>query len=250
MNCYLQLFSARHTALDESLRIAAESGYSGVEAFGDNFVDNKVFKAGLKKYGLSVPSIHINLGMLRTDMKACMALASEFDCQHIVCPYLEEQERPVDAAGWITLGSELADIEIQCADAGCTFAWHNHDFEFVALSDGSMPIEHLLEGAESMRWEIDVAWIVRAAVDPAPWIKRYQSRLSAVHLKDIAPAGNCLDEDGWADLGEGVVAWESLMPSLLESPAALFITEHDNPSDLQRFASRSIKAFKVMSTAN
>ena len=247
MNCYLQLYSARHTAIDESLRIAAESGYSGVEAFRDNFVDGDVFKASLKKYGLSVPSIHINLDRLRTDMKACISLAREFDCQHIVCPYLEEQERPLDTAAWQTLAHELVVIESQLTDAGCTFAWHNHDFEFFALPDGSMPIEHLLKTAGSMQWEIDVAWIVRAAVDPAPWIKRYQSRLSAVHLKDIAPAGNCLDEDGWADLGEGIVAWESLMPSLLESPAELFITEHDNPADLQRFATRSIRAFNALS---
>lgn len=247
MNCYLQLFSARHTTINESLRIVAECGYSGVEAFRDNFVDSDAFKAGLKKYGLSVPSIHINLGMLRADMQSCIAQAREFDCQHVVCPYLEEHERPVDAAAWQALGRELAKIEAQWTDAGCTFAWHNHDFEFVTLADGSMPIEHLLDSAQAMKWEIDVAWVVRAAVDPAPWIKRYQSRLSAVHLKDIAAAGQCLDEDGWADLGEGVVAWASLMPSLLESPAQLFITEHDNPADLKRFAQRSINAFNALS---
>ncbi len=248
MNCYLQMFSARHTAIDESLRIVAESGYSGVEAFGDNFVDRDAFKAALRKYGLRVPSMHISLGMLRTDMPGCIALAREFDCQHIVCPYLEEQERPVDAAEWKALSHELADIETQLADAQCSFAWHNHDFEFIALADGSMPIEHLLDTASAMKWEIDVAWIVRANADPAPWIRRYQSRLSAVHLKDIAPAGKCLDEDGWADLGEGVVEWASLMPALLESTAKLFITEHDNPADLQRFAQRSIKAFNALSS--
>lgn len=247
MNCYLQLFSARHTAIDESLRIVAESGYAGVEAFGDNFVDADAFKAGLQKYDLSVPSIHINLGKMCTDMKGCISLAREYNTRHIVCPYLEEKERPVDAAGWQALARELADIESQWADAQCTFAWHNHDFEFTAMDDGSMPIEHLLDTASAMKWEADVAWIVRAAVDPAPWIKRYQSRLSAVHLKDIAPTGECADEDGWADLGEGVVKWDALMPSLLESPAEIFIAEHDNPSDLQRFAQRSINAFKAMS---
>ena len=248
MNCYLQLFSARNTPIDEALRIVAESGYSGVEAFRDNFVDSDAFKAALKKYDLSVPSIHINLDLLLADMKACIALVREFDCQHVVCPFIEAHERPLDAAAWRALGHQLADIEAQWTDVGCTFAWHNHDFEFIALADGSTPIEHLLNTAGAMQWEIDVAWIVRAAVDPAPWIKRYQSRLSAIHLKDIAPTGNCIDEDGWADLGEGVVEWASLMPSLMESPAKLFITEHDNPSDLQRFAQRSIKAFNALSS--
>lgn len=242
MNCYFQLFSARNTALDDALRIIAETGYAGVEAYKDNFNDTPAFKASLAKYGLNLPSMHINLELLRDDMEACLRRARDFDCSHIVCPYLMPDDRPTDASGWQALARELAEIEKQFGDAGCSFSWHNHDFEFVPLEDGSMPIEHLLDTANSLKWEIDVAWIVRAKADPAPWIQQYQSRISAIHLKDVAPQGQCIDEDGWADLGEGVVAWKNLMPLLRQSAADLYITEHDNPSDLQRFADRSIRA--------
>lgn len=246
MSVYFQLYSARKTPLEEALGIIANAGYAGVEAYQDNFIDALALKVALEKQGLSLPSMHINLESLRHDMDACLARAREFDCRHIVCPYLEEPERPTDVSGWQELGQELAVTGKRLQKAGCTLAWHNHDFEFVALADGTSPIEHLLDTANSMHWEVDVAWIVRAAADPAIWIERYQSRLSAVHLKDIAPAGQCMDEDGWADLGEGVVAWNTLMPLLAESPASLYITEHDNPSDLTRFARRSLQAAQLL----
>ena len=45
-----------------------------------------------------------------------------------------------------------------------------------------------------------MAWIVRGGADPFEWIKRYADRIASVHIKDIAPAGECEDEDGWADV--------------------------------------------------
>ena len=247
MDFLFQLYSARHTPLQESLKIVADAGYAGVEAVGENFADNGAFKTGLEKHKLGVASIHFSLAAMKDDMDACQAIARQYQCQHIVGPFIEEEERPVSAAQWQALGKELAGFQAQWARADCTFAWHNHDFEFIKLPDGSMPIQHLFDTAASVQWEIDVAWIVRAGVDPAIWIDKYLQRISAVHLKDIAPQGECTDEDGWADLGEGVVPWQTLMPRLLRSSAAHYIVEHDNPSDLQRFADRSIKAARALS---
>lgn len=247
MNWYFQLFSARNTPLSETLSVVAQAGYAGVEAYRDNFGDVEAFKLELDKHALSVPSIHINIGDLRSDLDACIARAALFDCAHIVCPYLEPAQRPADAVQWQALGHELEGIASALSQASIAFAWHNHDFEFGVLTDGTAPLEHLMDNAPSMTWEIDVAWIVRAGADPVRWINQYQSRISAVHLKDLAPTGELLEEDGWADLGEGVVAWEQLMSGLLKSPAAIYVTEHDNPADLERFATRSISAAQALS---
>ncbi|MEP0453477.1 MAG: sugar phosphate isomerase/epimerase, partial [Roseibium sp.] len=67
-------------------------------------------------------------------------------------------------------------------------------------------------------------------------------RLSAVHVKDIAPNGECEDEDGWADVGQGTMDWKKLNETLKATKAQLFIMEHDKPSDATRFAQRSIEA--------
>jgi sugar phosphate isomerase/epimerase len=86
--------------------------------------------------------------------------------------------------------------------------------------------------------------VVRGGADPAAWIARYAPRITAAHLKDIAPAGQNAGEDGWADLGAGTVPWTALMAELRQTPCDVFIVEHDNPSDHARFARQSLQAAK------
>jgi hypothetical protein len=99
-----------------------------------------------------------------------------------------------------------------------------------------------LEAAPEIEWEADIAWIIRGGADPIDWIARHGDRITAVHVKDIAPDGEAADEDGWADVGHGTVDWPGLFKQLaVHSPVKLFIMEHDNPSDAKRFATRSIE---------
>jgi len=101
----------------------------------------------------------------------------------------------------------------------------------------------ILKGAGNIVWQCDVAWLVKGAEDPISWIKRYPERIASVHVKDIAPKGECVDEDGWADLGEGTMEWKTILSAIREKTGcASFVLEHDNPSDVTRFATRSIAA--------
>jgi len=236
-----QLYSARFNPLRQSLDMIAAAGYKSVEAVGANFEDVNEFKAGLDASGLSVPSAHVSRERLANSMDQVLEQAQQFGIQHIVVPHIVPAERPQDAAGWAAMAQELAGYSSACRDAGLDFAYHNHDFEFVPLDNAAIPMRILLDGVPEMQWEIDVAWIVRAGVDPVVWIDEYLQRISAVHVKDLAPNGECVDEGGWADVGHGVMDWPDLLLRLRESPAKLFIMEHDKPADAQRFASRSIE---------
>ena len=73
--------------------------------------------------------------------------------------------------------------------------------------------------------------------------RTFGNRITAVHVKDIAPAGENADEDGWADVGHGTVDWKALMAALKErTKVKYFVMEHDNPKDAERFAERSLAA--------
>ena len=73
-----------------------------------------------------------------------------------------------------------------------------------------------------------------------PWVDRLADRTVAVHVKDIAPTGENLDQDGWSDVGDGTMDWAALMTALRQTGCGLFIMEHDNPSDDVRFATASL----------
>jgi len=72
------------------------------------------------------------------------------------------------------------------------------------------------------------------------WIEKYKDRITAAHVKDIAPAGQNADEDGWADVGHGTVDWKTIIAALRNIGVRHFVMEHDNPKDDARFATRSI----------
>ena len=138
------------------------------------------------------------------------------------------------------MGRRLANAADRIAAAGLRFAYHNHDFEFRPLPDGTMPIELLLTGG--VLWEADLAWAVKAGADPKPWLLRYTNRVPLVHVKDIAPAGEKLEEAGWADIGQGTLDWPGLWRTAVAAGAEIMIAEHDHPSDGERFARNSAAA--------
>lgn len=238
-NLAFQLYSARNTPLDQAISLIAAAGYREVEAYGANVEDPQRLQTLLDENGLQLVSMHVGFDELKNNMNETLALARELDVNHLVCPYLAEDQRPDNKEGWLEIATALADFNSEVSSVGRDFAWHNHDFEFIRLTDGSLPMRTLLDEVPDMHWEIDIGWIARVGQDPMSWMRTYPDRISAVHFKDVAAAGECEDEDGWADVGYGIVDWQTLPQELAKTECERFIVEHDNPSDLRRFAERS-----------
>jgi sugar phosphate isomerase/epimerase len=189
-----------------------------------------------------VKSGHFTLDMAMNDFDRLVAIARRLGLDIVVAPYLAPDQRPADRAGWLELGQSLSELGRKLGGVGLRFAWHNHDFEFHALPDGSMPIEHIL--GDTLLWEADLAWVARANADPFFWIDRYRGRMPLVHVKDIAGAGEKQNEDGWADVGAGVLPWSELWARCAAAGAEIMIAEHDNPSAFARFARASAQAMR------
>jgi sugar phosphate isomerase/epimerase len=52
-----------------------------------------------------------------------------------------------------------------------------------------------------------------------------------LHVKDVAVAGENTDEDGWADVGAGVLTWGEILAEAKQLELAYLIVEHDLPKD-------------------
>ncbi|OEO32133.1 xylose isomerase [Devosia insulae DS-56] len=245
MDIGFQLFSARNYPLADVLKKVAALGYSHVEGYGSLYTDPQALKAQLDANGLTMPTAHVSLGDLE-DTSKTLKLAETLGIKVVVCPWLAPTDRPTSADGWKKFGDRLQKIGKPFQDAGLTFGYHNHEFEFISY-DGKYAMDWLLEAAPAVNVEADVAWIVRGNADPATWLPKFGDRIVAVHVKDIAPAGQNADEDGWADAGQGTVPWKTLWPIVRsQTKAQYFVAEHDNPNDIDRFASRSIAFIKSL----
>lgn len=246
-----QLYSARNfPPLSDVLKLVASEGYKEVEGYGGLYatLDEaalKSMRAELDANGLTMPTGHFGLDLLEKEPAQALLIAKTLGISAIYCPHLVADQRPADAEGWYAFGKRLQEAGKRYQDAGYLFGWHNHDFEFKALPDGSTPQEQMFAGGPDLSWEADIAWVIRGGADPFAWIESYGKRITAVHVKDIAPAGENTDEDGWADLGHGTVPWKDLIDALKKTPARYFVLEHDNPNDVVRLAKRSIASFNT-----
>src|SRR4051794_34552773 len=170
-----QLYSARNfPPLESQLRIVSDAGFTNVEPYGAFYDDVGEAARLFKQFGLSAKSGHFGLDAIENDLGGVVSIARTLGMDYVVAPYLQPADRPTEIGAWKSFGERLAKAAARVRGEGLKFGWHNHDFEFHALPDGSVPIEHVL--TEDVLWEADLAWIVRGKADPAAWLKRYSGR--------------------------------------------------------------------------
>jgi sugar phosphate isomerase/epimerase len=241
-----QLYSSRNfPPLADTLAMLKRLGYVSVEGYGALYADPaKVAELTqhLGAVGLTMPTAHFGLDMLEKEPARVLEICAALGIRTVYCPYLLPDQRPTTGAGWEAFGRRLQQAGRPLRDAGLGFGWHNHAFEFETTADGVLPQTAIFAGGPDLEWEADIAWVIKGGADPLAWIRDHGGRITSVHVKDIAPAGENADEDGWADVGSGTVDWPGIMKALGSTPAANFIMEHDNPKDHERFAARSIAA--------
>ncbi|MBV9251861.1 MAG: sugar phosphate isomerase/epimerase [Acetobacteraceae bacterium] len=235
-----QMYSSRNFPdLARQVEMVADIGFRHAEPYGRLLNEVTALKAALDAHGLEAPTAHVGISSFRDDFDDMMDKLRKLDARIAIVPAVPPAERVQDRAGWQRLGAELLEYANRAMALGFTFAWHNHDFEFARLPDGTMPLEWILGDNPILKWQVDVGWVARADADPKSWIERYAPRVVSFHMKDLVPMGQNRDEDGWADVGYGRLDWKALLPVMRATPAAVWTLEHGNPTDDERFARRS-----------
>jgi sugar phosphate isomerase/epimerase len=234
-----QLYSGRAMPLDEQFALIAGIGYRKVEPYGGLFDDFATLKRLVDKYNMAVPTVHMGIDRLRADAGDAARMCRQLGVEVMFVPAPLRTEREGDETHWRGLGRELAALGKIVTDEGVKFGWHNHAFEYGKIPDGTTYLDLMFEEAPDMLWQIDMAWAIRGGGDPLAELKKYPGRIVACHVKDIALAGQCLDEDGWADPGHGTMDWGRILPALKAAGVRHFVAEHDKPNDVARFARRA-----------
>ena len=238
----VQLYSLRHIAdVAEQLRLVQANGLRFVETTSGNYDELDAVAAGLRAFGLTAPSGHVGIDRLRGDFAATVAAARRLGTELLVLWGFPDDQRHSGETAWQRAGEELGELATRLRREGLRFAFHNHDWELEAFDGGLIALDRLFAGAGGapLLWQADLAWIARGQVAVEPILRRHGGRLVSVHVKDLAPPGSEADEDGWADLGHGVLPWREWWPTLRGLGVDLMVLEHDEPRDPARFLRRS-----------
>jgi sugar phosphate isomerase/epimerase len=132
---------------------------------------------------------------------------------------------PANAAEADLLVARIAAAAFVARDADLGFAYHNHDFEFRPLDDGTDLWSRLTEAG--LDHEPDVGWLRVAGRDPVTVLGELAGRCPLVHAKDVRRAG-----DGWEDVpaGDGELDWAAIATAARDAGASWLVVELDNPS--------------------
>lgn len=240
----IQLYSLRTMSggLPEVLHTVKAAGYRHVELIGSHLDDAANVRRQLDARELGVSSSHVGIAALRERFDAVMAACRTLGFTQLFMPSVPPEERQSPEPYWTRLGRELGQMALRAKDRGIDLGYHNHHWELNPQADGRTALDCLFGAAGSapLTWQADVAWLVRGNADPVALLQQHKARVVSVHAKDLAPAGTRLDEDGWADVGHGVLDWRgTLAPAAVANGARWLVAEHDKPSDPARFARNS-----------
>lgn len=239
----IQLYSLRTLpGLADVLDTVQSAGYRHVELVGGHLDDAAAVRRQLDQRGLAVSSSHVGIAALRERFDTVMQACKTLGFTQLFMPSVPPDERQKPEPYWTDLGRELGRMAWRAKDHGIDLGYHNHHWELNVQTDGRTALDCLFSGAGDapLTWQVDLAWLVRGGADPVELLERYEQRVVSVHAKDLAPPNTKTDEDGWEDVGHGVLDWRrTLAPASLRHGARWLVAEHDKPSDPARFARNS-----------
>ena len=227
MRLAVQLYTLRHRLeadLEGTLAQLAEAGAHEVELAGLYGRSAAEMRAALDAAGLVCVAAHIPIEGFAEQPDDVVAAAQVLGTETLVVPWVQPPETAAEAdetVARIVAASEVA------SGAGLGFAYHNHDFEFRALDDGTDLWSRIT--AAGLPHEPDAGWLLVAGRDPVTVIGELSGRCPLVHAKDVRRKADGTWEDVIA--GDGECDWPAIVAAADAAGAKRMVVELDNPSE-------------------
>jgi len=228
----VQLYTVRDAmkadGVDAVLARIAKIGFREVEFAGYFGRTGAQIRDALKANGLTSPSAHISLEMLKApEFPRLIDTAATIGHKWVNLAWLAPPERG-SADKYKAHADALLAAQPIATQAGITMAYHNHDFEFDPLGDTN-GYEILLDRTKGsgVQFEMDLYWMSVAKRDPVSYWTRFPGRFPMVHVKDSAG----LPTNEMRSVGAGTLDWASLFEKRALAGIKHYYVEHDNPTD-------------------
>ncbi len=208
-------------------------GFAEIEGGGDYGLGIEKYKALLKERGIKLVSAGFGYKNLQENLAGSVERARDLGVKFAMCAWINHDSKA---------GFTEADVRRAASDfnkwgeafkqAGITFAYHPHGYEFRPLKEKSdrTHFDLLVEltTPEFVSFEMDVFWVTHPGQDPAKLLAKYPNRWALMHIKDLrkgAPTGIHTGQAPPTDdvpIGTGQVDW----PAVLKQAAAVGVKHY------------------------
>ncbi|MXX12185.1 MAG: sugar phosphate isomerase/epimerase [Gemmatimonadetes bacterium] len=222
----------------ESVKKVKAIGYDAMQVSGFGPIDPAELKKIADDNDIEICATHTGFDRMRDDTQAVIDEHHLWNCKYPAIGSLPASYREDGEAGYIRFAKDASEVGHKLADAGLTFAYHNHNFEFQKFGNRTA-LEIILQETDpkAVQLEIDVYWVQAGGGDPAEWIRKANTRIDLVHVKDMAIEGR---ETRFAEVGEGNLNWPAIFEAGRESGTRWYIVEQDRCYDRDPFDSLKI----------
>ena len=219
-----------------TLKAVADAGYAYVESA--NYADGKFygmtpaeFKSYLGSLSLTAKSAHMgmvnmeNADQLIADVKAAGITYFVIPVPPMGMFKFDPATRSMGMTGTADELVKIMDtLGEKCHKAGLQLLYHNHDFEFKPLADGTVIEDVLLEkcNPKYVNFQMDLFWVTKAEVDPLVYFEKYPGRFKAWHVKDMSTEGV------FAPVGTGTIDFKRILAAKKKSGMEFYLVEQDN----------------------
>jgi sugar phosphate isomerase/epimerase len=227
MHLAVQLYTLRHRLeadLEGTLAQLSEAGATEVELAGFYGRTPAEMRAALDAAELKAVAGHVPIEGWEDAPDNVVAAAETLGIETLVVPWVPPPETAAEADA--VLERIIAASEV-AKGGGLGFAYHNHDFEFRTLDDGTDLWSRIT--ATGIPHEPDVGWLTVAGRDPVAVIGELAGRCPLVHAKDVRRKADGTWEDVIA--GDGELDWPAIAAASIQAGATRIVVELDNPSD-------------------
>ena len=230
----VQLYTVRKEMerdVDGTLARVREIGFKEVEFAGYFNRTPEQVKAVLDRLGLAAPGGHMPYESLENadSWGRILDSANRIGHRYVIIAWTpQEARRTLD--DWKRIAEKFNWAGRAAREAGLTFAYHNHEFEFKALGAGPVPFDLLLAETdpELVKIEMDLYWITLGGFDPLSYFEKHPGRFPMVHVKDMKKGG---ERPLMVDVGRGDIDFRAIFARRETGGVRHFFVEHDEPAD-------------------
>lgn len=188
----IQLYTVRDLLAKDfygTLRQVAAAGFQVVEAAGYFDRTAAQFKGAVDIEGMRCVSAHHSLADLLAKQNELIEYAHDLGLSYLICaaPRAKDPARKdLTLDDWKWDFEQFNKIGEKTKAAGIQFGYHNHTEEFRKLN-GVLVYDELLRATEPslVTMEMDCGWVAAAGFQPIDYLRRYPTRFTLLHVKDM-----------------------------------------------------------------
>ncbi len=219
-------FTKTTEGFTDAIAKVGEIGYTAAQISAIGPVPPADVKKICDDHGITIVNTHIPWQRLQEDISAVIEEHHLWQCKHVAVGSMPFHFIESGEEGLHQFIKEATEVGRTLHEAGLTFSYHNHSFEFMRYGD-KCGLEILFDETDPryVQAELDTYWIQFGGGDVCDWILRLKDRMPVIHFKDMAMAG-------WRDhlmmeVGEGNLNWPAILNACREANVEWYAVEQD-----------------------